>query len=90
MVRSITSMMASDYSKRPTIDAINSSEPIVRARAIMKRNRLGIREGSGKMFRASAFATESPSFLVEVLGGDPASPNPATLLLAGDEMDTSF
>lgn len=90
MVRSITSMMASDPSRRPTINEIKSSDPVVRATAIMRRNRLGIREGSGKMFRASAFATEPASFLNEVLEGDPASPHPAARFLSGDEMDTSF
>ncbi|KAG8890221.1 hypothetical protein FRB98_000549 [Tulasnella sp. 332] len=60
-------LMAADPSKRLTIARIQTFEPIARTRAVMKRNRLEVKEDSGKMFRASAFATEPASFLQEVL-----------------------
>ncbi|KAG9012704.1 hypothetical protein FRB93_001257 [Tulasnella sp. JGI-2019a] len=63
-----TMLMASDPKKRPSVARIQAMEPIARTRAIMKRNRLEVKEDSGKMFRASAFVTEPPSFLEEVLG----------------------
>ncbi|KAG8900682.1 hypothetical protein FRB99_005819 [Tulasnella sp. 403] len=92
----IKDMMRSDHTARPDVNQINSLDAIVRTRELMKRNRLGIRDSSGKMFRASAFATEPSTFLVEVLGAEvvasirPAPLAPAKLTHPGDAMDTDM
>ncbi|KAG9018623.1 hypothetical protein FRB90_011109 [Tulasnella sp. 427] len=67
LVNTIRSMMASDYTTRPSIETIISMDPVLHARAAMKRTRLD-RVGSRKMFKASAFAAEGPGFLTEILG----------------------
>lgn len=82
-------MMAADHTTRPSIEALMTMDPVLRARAAMKRTRLD-RLGTGKMFKASAFAAEGPGFLTEILGAEVVAtiqPAPAGCVPSDSEMD---
>ena len=68
LVSFIARMMKRDPALRPTVQDIQESSMIVKTRAAMKRNLDEVLAKGGKPFRASAFATELPSFMDEVLG----------------------
>lgn len=91
LVGTITTMMAADPGARPCVDVLTNLNAVVTARDIMKRNRLALIKSGGNLFKASAFATEPPSFLLEVLG--PKARNGLSLSLlkkpSYDAMDTS-
>ncbi|KAG8964483.1 hypothetical protein FRC03_001734 [Tulasnella sp. 419] len=80
IVTLVTTMMATDPLRRPTIEAVLSHPSVTRTLAIMKHNRDAAKD---KAFRASAFVSEPPTFLETVLGND------AFVKTVDDAMDLS-